>query len=48
MYSKNEEFNFDPIITKKIEPDDLGEEGFQTLANDPKQAKNVVKVSGDM
>ncbi|WAA13857.1 zinc-binding dehydrogenase [Fervidibacillus halotolerans] len=45
---RNEEFNFEPIMTKKIELDDLVEEGFQSLANDPKQAKIVVKVSGDM
>lgn len=45
---RNKDLNTDAILTKKIELDNLVEDGFHALADDPSQAKIVVKVSGDM
>lgn len=39
--------NVDPIMTKRIQLDDLVEEGFQTLSSDLSQAKILVEIGGE-
>lgn len=45
---RNKDLNVESMITKKIELDNLVEEGFKALSSDPSQAKILVKVSGKM
>lgn len=44
----NEEIDFSPIMTKKIDLDNLVEEGFHSLSSDLSQAKILVKLSGEL
>ncbi|WP_163971190.1 2,3-butanediol dehydrogenase [Oceanobacillus halotolerans] len=44
----DENVNVSPIMTKKVELDDIVEEGFHSLSNDLNQAKILVKLSGEL
>ncbi|WP_156290685.1 2,3-butanediol dehydrogenase [Oceanobacillus salinisoli] len=44
----DEKIDVSPIMTKKIELDDIVEEGFHSLSNDLSQAKILVQLSGEM
>jgi (R,R)-butanediol dehydrogenase / meso-butanediol dehydrogenase / diacetyl reductase len=44
----NKEIDVSPIMTKKIELNNIVEEGFHSLSSDLSQAKILVKLSGEM
>jgi (R,R)-butanediol dehydrogenase / meso-butanediol dehydrogenase / diacetyl reductase len=44
----NKDIDVSPIMTKKIELDEIVEEGFHSLSNDLSQAKILVKLSGEL
>ena len=43
----DENVNVEPIMTKKIQLDDLVEEGFHSLSGDLSQAKILVEIGGE-
>lgn len=44
----NPDLNFDPIITKKVELENVVTEGFESLTGDLTQAKILIKLSGKL
>ncbi|RKQ35874.1 hypothetical protein [Oceanobacillus halophilus] len=42
----DESINVEPIMTKKIQLEDIVEEGFHSLSNDLNQAKILIELSG--